>query len=47
MESSSDIGLHEFKNLMNNEDVIVIDVRTPEELCSIGRIPKAINIPRN
>lgn len=35
----------EIKDLPNHPEVLLIDVRTPEELVQTGKIPTSINIP--
>ena len=46
-KGSSSISIDEFKNrLINDKDIVVLDVRTPEELNGpLGRINHSINIP--
>lgn len=41
----SDIGTEELKEMLGNKDIQLIDVREPEELLDLGRIPSSINIP--
>lgn len=36
----------EVKDLPNHPDILLIDVREPEELQETGKIPTSINIPR-
>lgn len=35
----------EVKNLPNNPQILLIDVRAPHELTDDGKIPTSINIP--
>ena len=41
----SDIGTEELKEMLGNKDIQLIDVREPQELLDLGRIPSSINIP--
>jgi rhodanese-related sulfurtransferase len=45
--SSNSIPMQEFKDLLkSNKSIILLDVRTPEELAGpLGKIDQAINIP--
>jgi len=47
IDSSKSISVEKFKKeLKNNKDLIVLDVRTPQELSgSLGKIEGSINIP--
>ncbi|ENN71695.1 hypothetical protein HUJ04_006181 [Dendroctonus ponderosae] len=39
------VRFDEFKKLLKNEKVVVIDVREPQELVEHGALPRALNIP--
>ncbi|CAG9772888.1 unnamed protein product [Ceutorhynchus assimilis] len=39
------VNYDQFKTLMQDEKVVVIDVRQPEELKEHGALPKGINVP--
>jgi rhodanese-related sulfurtransferase len=45
--SSNSISMQEFKDLLkSNKSIVLLDVRTPEELAGpLGKIDQAINIP--
>ncbi|KAL1506239.1 hypothetical protein ABEB36_005636 [Hypothenemus hampei] len=44
-ENLEKVHFNEFKHLLNDKNVVVIDVREPEELKELGTLPKSINIP--
>jgi len=46
-DQTSSVSMQEFKDLLkNNKPIVLLDVRTPEELSGpLGKIDQAINIP--
>lgn len=40
------VNFEEVKNLQNDKNAYIIDVRSPSELAETGSIPGSINIPR-
>ncbi|XP_041971297.1 rhodanese domain-containing protein CG4456-like [Aricia agestis] len=40
-----DVDFEQVKNAVNNDNVYIIDVREPEEIKELGKIPNSINIP--